>query len=171
MSELSKKIITTEGDSKINTVTALGELQHIASCMSKSMVNLNDYVEENIVANSHKQNVIAKLKILCRSIELVGAKIKYVTVQQGMVNLSGVTQHMKRAASNLHHKREQLMNPTCSKKYLCAEDKMLTSILLDESSSHNKKQKSSKSPVRTLPSRSVNVVRDSCEQKPVMNLR
>ena len=75
----------------MNTVTALGELQHIASCMSKSMVSLNEYVEENIVANVHKQKVIAQLKLLGRSIELVGAKIKYVTVQQGMVNLSGTT--------------------------------------------------------------------------------
>ena len=133
--------------------------------------NLNEYFEENIVANVHKQKVISQLKLLYRSIELVGTKIKYVTVQQGMVNLSGITQQMKRAASNLHHKREQRMNRTCSNKYLCAEDKMLTSILTAESPSPNKKQKSFSSPDRTSLSRTVNFGKESIKQKPVMNLR
>ena len=88
-----------------------------------------------------------------------------------MVTLSGLTQQMKRAASNLHHKRELRMNRTCAHKYLCAEDLMLTSILTSEPTSPNKKQKASLSPVTTLVCKTVNRVKGKIEQKPVMDLR
>ena len=61
MSDKRKIIIATEDDSKLNIVTALGELQHITSFMSKSFLTLNGYVNEHITANVHKQKVIAQL--------------------------------------------------------------------------------------------------------------
>ena len=63
--------------------------------------------------------------MLCCLIELVEDKVEYVTVQQGMVTLSGVTKQRKRAASNLHFKRENKMNHIFSHNYLYAQDIML----------------------------------------------
>ena len=56
MSESPRSIVTTDGDSKFNTITTLSELWHITSCMLKIFVQLNGYVDENITANVNKQN-------------------------------------------------------------------------------------------------------------------
>ena len=96
MSDSLIRRIRTDGDSKINTITALGELGHITSCMSKVIVQLNDYVDDNSNTNVHKQKVMNQLLLLYYSIELVEDKVEYMTIQQGMVMLSGVTKQRKR---------------------------------------------------------------------------
>ena len=48
MSAEVQKIIVTDGDSKINVITALGELKYLAACMSKSIFHLNEYVGDSM---------------------------------------------------------------------------------------------------------------------------
>ena len=52
-----------------------------------------------------------------------------MTVQQGMITLSGITKQRKRAISNLHTKRENKMKRICSHNYFCAKDKTLAEFL------------------------------------------
>ena len=61
MSENPRRRISTDGDSKIHTITALGKLQHITSYISKSIVQINGYVDNNSKATVHKQKVVNKL--------------------------------------------------------------------------------------------------------------
>ena len=80
-------------------------------------------------------------RLLYCSIELVGDKVEYVTLSQGMVTLSGATKQRKRAASNLHFKRENKMNLICSHNYLCAEARMSAECLKNENEHQSKKPK------------------------------
>ena len=45
--DLNRKIVTT-GDSKINVITALGELNYLTLFLSKSMFHLNEYGNDNL---------------------------------------------------------------------------------------------------------------------------
>ena len=53
--DLNKKIVTA-GDSKINAITALGELKYLTSCLSKSMFHLNEYVNVKFRAELTQNN-------------------------------------------------------------------------------------------------------------------
>ena len=59
MSERKDHIIVTDGDAQINTITTLGELQYLSSCLSQSIMNLNLYVDYNLEESKQKK-VISK---------------------------------------------------------------------------------------------------------------
>ena len=52
-------IIVTNGDNKINTIEALGDMQHTLSRMIGSISHLKEYVDEQMI-DSIDKNVIKK---------------------------------------------------------------------------------------------------------------
>ena len=52
-------IIFTKGDNKINTIEALGDMQHALSRMIGSISHLKEYVDEQMI-DSIDKNVIKK---------------------------------------------------------------------------------------------------------------
>ena len=58
MTDCKVHIIVIDGDAQINPISTIGKLQHIASCMSESIINLNIYVEEEHVAENRHKNVV-----------------------------------------------------------------------------------------------------------------
>ena len=50
----SKASIVTDGDTLVNTVTTLGEMQHIASRLSKAITHLSDIVADKLSPGPEK---------------------------------------------------------------------------------------------------------------------
>ena len=49
--------IVTDGDTQINTITTIGELNYLVSCMPESIIHLNMYVTEHVTETKY-MNVI-----------------------------------------------------------------------------------------------------------------
>ena len=78
--DLNRKIVTAS-DSKINVITALGELKYLISCLSKGMFHLNEYVNDNLEQNSHRTIIQKQVRLLSRSIDFIGDKVGHITAQ------------------------------------------------------------------------------------------
>ena len=108
MAEVSSKKLVTEGDSKINVITALGELKHLSSCISKSIFHLHEYVDDKLEPTLHKNVIIKQIKLLIRSQEFVSEKVTYITKQEGVKKISTRTQDMIRAAENIQEDEREM---------------------------------------------------------------
>ena len=131
MNSKEQRIIVTEGDSRVNTITSLGELRHLASCMKNSIQVLHEYVKVHIDHQVHQKKIIKQINLLLKSVSYLDDQIKLVTGQQGMTNLSSRAESRKRAACNLDLKRDLIMNKRQSKNYLSIEDNVLARMVVD----------------------------------------
>ena len=104
MEDNLNKIVVTEGDSIMNTVTSLGEIKHLVSYMTNSIKALHAYVLLHIDHRIHKRKILKQINILIRSINFLDGKILFLTGQQGMTNLSSRIESRKRSAFNLELK-------------------------------------------------------------------
>ena len=82
MNNTEHRIIATEGDSRVNTITSLGELRHLASCMKHSIQVLHEYVKVHIDHQVHQKKIIKQINLLLKSVSYLGDQIIFVTGQQ-----------------------------------------------------------------------------------------
>ena len=143
MDENRNKIIVTEGDARVNTISTLGEMKHMSSCMLNSTQFLLSYMEMHLDNKSHKSKMSKQINLLIRSMKCLEEKINYVISQQGVQKLSGRAEYRKRATCNLELKRDLKMNLRRSNNYLSVEDNVLASIV-DERKTASKKNSGSK---------------------------
>ena len=129
MSAGVKKIIVTDGDSKVNSITTLGEINYLASCMSNSIFHSNEYVIDNLEPTKHKTIVNKQIRLISCSIDFLVDKVTYITSQQGVINLSNRTHTRKRAADNIQLKRSEKINFKMIHNYISPVDNILVSLL------------------------------------------
>lgn len=53
MNDNEQKPVVPEGDSRVNSITSLCEIKHLASCMANSIKSLHIYVNININHQIH----------------------------------------------------------------------------------------------------------------------
>ena len=56
--------IVTDGNAQINTITTIGELNHLVSCMSESIIHLNMYIAEHIPETKHKTVIKSQVSLI-----------------------------------------------------------------------------------------------------------
>ena len=104
MDENRNRIIVTEGDARVNTISTLGEMKHMSSCMLNSTQFLLSYMEMHLDNKSHKSKMSKQRNLLIRSMKCLEKKISYVISQQGVHKLSSRAESRNRATSNLELK-------------------------------------------------------------------
>ena len=138
MDENRIKVIVTEGDARVNTISTLGEMKHMSSCMLNSTQFLLSYMEMHLDNKSHKSKMSKQINLLIRSMKCLEEKINYVISQQGVQKLSGRAESRKRATCNLKLKRDTKLKLRRSTNYLSVEDNVLAGIVDERKPASNK---------------------------------
>ena len=122
-------IIVTKGDNKINTIEALGDMQHALSRMIGSISHLKEYVDEKMIDSIDKNVIKKQIDLISDGTSFINDKVNYVTDQQGFTTLSNCAESRKRVASNLNYKVRKKLKFKCQQNYLLLDDNVLSSIL------------------------------------------
>ena len=106
-------IIVTNGDNKINTIEALGDMQHTLSRMIGSISHLKEYVDEKMRKSINKNVIKKQIELISDGTSFINEKVTYIKDQQGYTTLSNRAESRKRAASNLNSKVRKKLKLKC----------------------------------------------------------
>ena len=94
MTDCKDPTIVTNSDANVNTITTIGELKHLVSCMSESSIHLSMYAAKHVAQTKHKAVIKAKISLIIRSLDCVAEKKSNTSLyNKGLLALVTVLNH------------------------------------------------------------------------------
>ena len=102
MSEYNCKKIVTEDDSLVNIIIVLGELEHVSTRLTSTVIHLREFVIGILQDKTTSKRIILKqVRLIEISSEYTEDHILFLTVQSSNIAPSKQSVLRKRAATNL----------------------------------------------------------------------
>ena len=131
----------TEGDNKINIITALGDLSEVSGKICSTINHLRDFVLETMEISTERRIILKQVQLITKASEFMNEKVLYVTSQAKIGTITQRIQSRKRAAENrLTISESKTRKAKCN--YISIEDNILSKLIT--------KPKEKVSPTRTL---------------------
>ena len=126
----NNKVIVTEGDAKVNTIDALGDISHVASRLCSSIEHLRMFVSDKVSNPTQKKTILKQINLISRGTKYLADRAEYITSQSSLKSITKRTESRKRAAFNLQNKKDSILRPSRRQKsYINEEDKILAKVV------------------------------------------
>ena len=90
----------TEGDKKVNIITALGDLSEVSTKISSTINHLREFVEETLDNTTKRRIILKQVGLITKATKYMTEKVHYVTTQAQVTHITQRVQSRKRAAEN-----------------------------------------------------------------------
>ena len=132
--------IITEGDAKVHSIDALGDISHVLKRMSMAILHLNDFATENVAKGTAKNVLLKQIRLISRASEYLHDKVHIVISESKMISITNRTESRKRAASNYESRRKLKLQQRSNKNYIDIEDNILADMIVNNKPTIAKKQ-------------------------------
>ena len=132
--------ITTEGDAKVHTIDALGDICHVIKRMSRAIIHLNDFATENVAKGTAKNVLLKQIRLISRASDYLQDKVHTVISESQMITVTNRTESRKRAASNYESRTKLKLQKRSYKNYIDMEDNILADMIVKNKPTITKKQ-------------------------------
>ena len=118
----------SEGNEKVNIITALGDLSEVSTKISSTINHLREFVEETLDNTTERRIILKQVGLITKATKYMTEKVHYVTTQAQVTHITQRVQSRKRAAEN----RILLSESKTSKarcNYISIEDNVLSKLI------------------------------------------